>query len=378
MATEIGSSPSMDGKKLPSLNVRDPVIVFTSTKFNLSPRNLALLHILVSAIGSFGIGSVLSYWLYQDQPIIRVFDSEHLYYGLFVAAVLLPVTWFLYLWQPHTVAAVIANLEKNGLVRLSSGLSLSDHYRSKLKRIDNSRLYQLGILLAVLFVVVQIWWVWPHESAKLGRFYFWHQDKVFFYLFFIPNIIVGYYIGTIVAFRFIWAMWFVHDMFRNATVDLVPLDPDGAGGLSTVGNFAIRHSSIAVGLGVMASVLTVTRVFIGGGWGFADEILLYVLYLLLVPVSLVLPIWTTHRAMVGFKNDELRKVSNRFQAENITQQPSQEALKHLQERYVFIRSTYPVWPISTSLFRQFSIKATIPLVTGFGSVVIEFASRHPG
>ncbi len=364
-----------DSCNLPSLNSSDPIIYLAKQVLKVSPKYLALSHIILNAIIIFAGGAFLSYYIFRDAPIIRVFDSEHLLYALFASFVLLPVIWYLYLVQPRVVSSALTELEKEKIIKIDGFKSLSDFVASKVYSIDNLRLSLLALLVAVLFITVQICYVFPNESSKMAKYFFWYKNKLYFYFFFVTSTTVGYYLAAMLVFRAIGILFMLNSLFRHAIVETIPLHPDEAGGLGPVGRLGIKFSSVAVGLGFMATGVTIARLILGVGWAYADVLLLYTLYIILVPITLIMPIWSAHAAMVNKRDSELSKISVLFRKEYNAPNVSQENLKSLQERHKQIKEVYPVWPISGSLLRQFSIKASIPLVTGYGSVLIDIAIK---
>jgi hypothetical protein len=50
-------------------------------------------------------------------------------------------------------------------------------------------------------------------------------------------------------------------------------------------------------------------------------------------------------------------------------------LNALKARHAFVRDAYPTWPIPTAAFRKFSVTASVPLLTGAASIVLDMAAK---
>lgn len=242
--------------------------------------------------------------------------------------------------------------------------------------LDSSRLSIAAALAVLFFILVQTLVVFPTESRQLGKPYFWFYDKRYYFLVFVPVLSLSYYAVAMAAIKGILALVWFNLLFRRFQARVHPLHPDEGGGFGALGSLAVKYSLIAVGLGAMAATLTVVRILIGSGWAHMDLLALYALYIVLTPISLVSPLWSAHQAMVRARNEFLHDISNEFEKILVEGKPQDwESLGELKARYTFIRETYPTWPISFAIFRRFSITASLPLITGVASILIDVITR---
>ncbi len=52
-----------------------------------------------------------------------------------------------------------------------------------------------------------------------------------------------------------------------------------------------------------------------------------------------------------------------------------EKLQELQTRYSIVAESYPTWPVPARLFRNFSITASLPLMSGLISMAINYSTQ---
>jgi hypothetical protein len=403
---------------------KDPLLKFLRDRLNLPLPVIVSLAVALAAMIFFGAGVVASYLVHKAANIIRALDPEYLYLSLVVAFVNVPLIWILYVWQPTGIANTLDSLRQEDVTVETEEGGLDAFTQTMKANLDSSRL-SIGAAFAVLVIVlIQTFIVYPAESRQLGTPFFWFYDKRYYFLLHTPILFFNYYAGAMVALKGILALFWFNLLFRRFQAKVHPLHPDGAGGLGALGSLAVKYGLIAVALGAMAATITVVRILIGSGWAYIDHLLLYALYIILTPVSLITPLWSAHHAMVHARDELLHDISNEFE-KILTQETLQdiealseqrlgelkarytvvrdthvfksseleeiviqeepkhiEALKEsgeklveLKARHALIKETYPTWPISLALFRKFSVTASLPLVTGILSIAVEVTTR---
>jgi hypothetical protein len=115
-----------------------------------------------------------------------------------------------------------------------------------------------------------------------------------------------------VAIKGVLTLGWFYNLFRKLSVRVHPLHADEAGGLGAIGNLAAKYGAIGIAIGIMAASYAVARVHAGAGWQYPDIIALYVLYLILTPVSLLLPMWSAHEGMLRARSQTLSQISGEF------------------------------------------------------------------
>jgi hypothetical protein len=170
-------------------------------------------------------------------------------------------------------------------------------------------------------------------------------------------------------------------------VKIRPMHPDEAGGLGALGDFTLKTSLIAIGFGVLALIFTILTLYIGSDLlSRPDALMFWALYIFVTPTSLILPILSAHNSMKQARNEKLNEISKEFESTLISSNVAKvknveeirkgnEKLSELQNRYGIIVASFPVWPVPARLFRNFSISASLPLLSGFISMAINFVTK---
>ncbi len=103
-------------------------------------------------------------------------------------------------------------------------------------------------------------------------------------------------------------------------------------------------------------------------------------------MSLILPMISAHNAMQEARDKKLHEISKEFEKslseaivsetnEAETIKETNEKLKELQTRYNIVAESFPTWPVPARLFRNFSITASLPLVSGLISMGINYSTQ---
>jgi hypothetical protein len=362
---------------------RDPIFSFFVYKVRLPKIAILFIMLTINGISLFGGGWFISYYLYPNANIIRVFDASHLYNGLVQAFFVFPIVIVLYFWQPleRQIAGMIMALKKNrSIVENSEDLNMN------FLKSQRRSIILLSLSCALVFILVQHLLVYPIENAKTGTPFFWYYAKYYYWLLYTPILFWGYYMIGSVLVKMLFILSWLSRFLKNVVVDVHPLHPDGAGGLGSIGELSIKLSSVFVALGFLASILVVARLSIGSGWFYLDTALEYILYLMFAPISLVAPMWSVHKKMLEERDAILLTISREFE-EHLSKRNSKSSgealgkenarLNELNEKYKLVMETYPTWPLRVNLFRNFSVTAVIPFVTGTISLGLDLLNRTP-
>lgn len=381
----------------------DPAWWLLARKLRIPTAGIILVVTIVTAAITFGGGWIVSYVLYPDAPMIRVGDPGHLWYALLVHFVYLPIVWLIWLWQPHGIANTLESLWAQNVI-LDDEKDQFEVLCEKMHVCMNRGYLPLGaILVVVAFVVLQTCFAFPAQTVAMGKPYFWFYDRGFYYWMNITSWSLTYYVTAMVVIKGVLTLGWFYYLFRRLSVRVHPLHPDGAGGLGAIGDLAARYGAIGIAIGMMAASYAVGRVHAGAGWVYPDVIALYVLYLILTPVSLLLPMWSAHEGMLKARSQPLSQVSGEFETmlHEVLQAGADESqewwsiefldsevtlrrkgepgnrdrsdldkrLEKLQARHKLIMDTYPVWPIRFGFARNLTLVALLPLVTGIVSLL---------
>jgi hypothetical protein len=369
---------------------------FLTQKLRLSVAWTIVGIVVLTGIITFGAGSLVSYVMYPDALMIRVFDPQHVYYAVIVHLIYIPAMWFVYFWQPRALVDTLSSLREQNVIA-DEGKPRFEELSERMRLFTNRWYWPVLAALAVSAIVaLQTVWSFPQQAGALGKVSFWLYDARFYWL----NTAVwflSYYVTAMVAIKGMLTLgWFFY-LFRKLQVHLDISHADGVGGMGALGRLAARYSAIGIGIGVIAASYTLMRLWIGAGWLYADTAVLYVLYLLVTPAALLMPIWSAHERMVEARCHLLSKLSGEIDVmlckmldapdeppppswslrflgiEVVFRRGAERAdreypaierrLQKLQARYGFVADQYPTWPIRIAFARNLTIVGSVPLFT---------------
>jgi hypothetical protein len=180
---------------------------------------------------------------------------------------------------------------------------------------------------------------------------------------------------------------YLNRLFQWFDVHIRPLHSDEAGGLGALGDFTLKTSLLVVMIGVVAAIFTAIDWLTGANpLARSDILIFWASYILSIPISLIAPMLAAHGAMQKTRNEKLDEIAREFENTlsdaGVTKTGDAEAIKKANEkleelriRYRIVAESFPTWPVPERLFRNFSITASLPLLTGLASTVINFVTK---
>jgi hypothetical protein len=198
------------------------------------------------------------------------------------------------------------------------------------------------------------------------------------------------YVIAITALTALLSAKEIHTFFRNERVPISvhPLHPDQCGGFGSLGWMALRWGLVAVLLGIWATVLTLSPIIKGDfprpG---LEMLLLYLAYVLLVPLCLLSPVWAAHGAMKKFRDAKLKELAEALESILDSVEDSRgwpvadlqsrlARMTDLRQLYRIVQETTPTWPIAAPAVRAFSITAILPLLSGVLPVALDTLTKR--
>lgn len=174
----------------------------------------------------------------------------------------------------------------------------------------------------------------------------------------------------------------LNTLFQNVIIKVEPLHPDGAGGLSAIGNFVSSLGYLLLALGIVYS----TRIIVQTSIGFSsmDGIVTLIglgLYILLSPFVFFLPLQSARNAMIASRVKLLSDISKEFNAtfSEIHKLRSEKADKlepllkrqrQIEEIHKMVER-FPVWPFNFENIRKFFSLVFIPILPALISIAMD-------
>ena len=202
-------------------------------------------------------------------------------------------------------------------------------------------------------------------------------------------IFVGIYCILSIALFSIMSITWLKKLFSEFSITILPLHPDGSGGLSPLGNYALKLSYLIVLVGLILVITPITRNFVINGtfeflWT-SELIVALGAYLVAAPVIFFLPLSVAHRVMQEAKNHLLMQIANRFSEEysliqkalgknDLDIKQNLEIMEQLQNLHRTIDS-FPVWPFDSANLIRFATSYITPLVTAILATIIDMVIK---
>jgi hypothetical protein len=196
--------------------------------------------------------------------------------------------------------------------------------------------------------------------------------------------ITGLYAAFLVLFFILVSISWLRRLFTEFTLEVRPLHPDHAGGLSPLGKFSLNLSYIITILGFILATIPISRYYLAtGSFGFSwtmDVILGLGIYIIAAPFAFFAPLSVAHGAMKNTKRELLLQISQRFEREYVSIQKSLEGTGALLEENIsnlnglnslyLLTSKFPVWPFNVENIVRFFTSFISPILLVIISTLI--------
>ncbi len=277
-----------------------------------------------------------------------------------------------YIWIPAWILEVVASLIGNGVIlEKNKDYQYADFF-SDLKVSFNSR--WVSILLITIVILVMAVFLLPVDLANRATSATL-VSPLSFILTVLEQAFTEYVVFRLLLNCFLGIVWF-RRLFSKFTIRVRPLHPDGAGGLSPLGNLALRLSYLisVIGISLVLSAITrnlkVTQSF---GFLFQPDIIAgLIAYAILSPVVFFAPLAVAHHYMEDAKKRFLLQIDEKFGLLFSEIQASlnsdSDKLILRNKRFKKIRSlhamgkSFPVWPFNIENVTRFITTYLLPII----------------
>jgi hypothetical protein len=191
----------------------------------------------------------------------------------------------------------------------------------------------------------------------------------------LPLATVGVYMVCMIAAKEFATIYALRHLFQGEAFRLVPLHPDGCGGLQALSKYALTFGYFLAVAGLGLALLSVQSIN-GGAEQFAKDYILHLglgLYVVLAPLTFFASVGTAHARMAAHKRALLLWVSRLFdethsdvvEAMKGTKALSDTTLAEVSRLHSLYRTveSFPVWPFDMRTIRNFSAVVLVPVLT---------------
>ena len=320
----------------------------------------AFFHILWSRAGRVGLFEDFGWWALQV--------------GTF------PATIYAFLWLPDAIQDVVRGLYDNQVIRVNDPKRWNSFVTTLYQKYGESKWFWMSLAGVVLFDIV----IWVPSQRQ---FITWQSVSAFSFWYTIFVWSVTFEIGLLLIIRAIFTLMWIGDMFHAFDISVKVLHPDGAGGLSPLGQFSARVGYILAiyGVGNVIGNLSQARLTHVPYYAVMRDpgvVTFWLLYLALAPLTFFLPLNAAHDAMVRARNEFIAFISKQFnkEMEQVWQAMREENLEKVQkglgtmeqlERLYKVTARFPIWPFNAANLTRFFTAVVFPIGLNLLSIFLD-------
>jgi hypothetical protein len=306
-------------------------------------------------------------------------------YSWWIALVtFVPAIIYSFFWLPDGIGSVIVGLASNRAIGLhkegKDDKTASDDF---INGFNSDYSNWIWALLSLVIMACFVFFLMLPEQRGFatwqtsGEFVFWYTIAFWGLLFFL---------GLLAVIRVVIVIIWFNRLFRQLNIDVRVLHPDGAGGLSPLGEFSVRIGYLIGLFGVSAVSVSLTQSYrltlqFSGPMLSSALVILIVVYALLAPIVFFAPIGAARFAMKAAKYGFILQIADQFEIETTKIQSllgsdSDEIRKRLEkieqlQKIHDIANRFPVWPFNVQSIIRFFSAVSSPFVLAIISIVID-------
>ncbi|GEM_PF-3913876 len=337
--------------------VPDPLARLLVNRLRLSALGGGIVAFFLSAAYIFGLTAVFG--LLATESNLRAMLADFSDVGILLA--ICPAIWVYYLWQVKSIPEELSGLEQSA----QDPKKMAEEVERQKQKVAKSVLPMLlSTAVALLLSALNLKLTLP----RLGETWLAHNWQMIAAMQIIR--LPAFYMVSMVAIKLTLSSIMLNRIVSRQSLKIILLHPDGRGGLSSLGKYAITSASAVpiagLYLGLVWAREGITALAPGGLYFPA-----FLIYVLVSPFLLALPILNAHEQMKTAKSRLLGEIAELFEQEyaGLTRQLHQNVLApDVAIRLRAFKKMYhtaenaPVWPIDLTLLSQFIIAIIIPLI----------------
>jgi hypothetical protein len=336
-----------------------------TSKLDLSPITAFLILAAFNALLSVSLAVIFNAW---DE-----LASEPL--SWFYIVIVQPAALSYFVWMQHAGTVIFSSLKKGKVVETKGGLE--KEFEISQRRYGSSTARIIAWLCAIIVII------WFNLAANNILLSFgdpsWLTVHPGIILISSPIIFIVYYALVLVVYDIAVIVAALMAIFKNNQIRVEPLHPDGAGGFGAIGRFV---ANLGFGIAMLGFALAASAIQAQTN-SYLDYALVtnIVLYAIFAPTLFLIPIWSGHRAMVGYRDRLGLEVSDEFenefsllranQKQNVeSMEPALRRVQQLVEMRAII-SDFPIWPYNATSLRKYVGLVLSPLVPVAISIIVD-------
>jgi hypothetical protein len=361
----------------------DPLTVLLMGRFRISPWAVAAGWFLIVNIPVVVIASIEGLWLNQSDQIGLLNDFSWWLWQ--ISSV--PATFIFFLWMPKGLQSVLERLKNNGVFIIPEPTpGQEDKYDAFIAKFDRAYSHWAWAAICLLLILAYTF-IFSLPSSQVYKT--WFTSEQYIYSFYEITWAINFFLVILIVVRVVVAIVWINRLFREFQVKVVYLHPDGAGGMSPLGEFIVREGYLigVYGLAFVVALFTESYFLSGRFTGLAlsiSHIVGAVVYVVIAPVVFFTPMMTAHSIMKKSRDSFLLEIARQFETDIPIQasldlganelEQNVDKLDQLQRLHKIV-SDFPVWPVNLRSFISFFSSVLFPLLLGLIPIAIDLMVR---
>jgi len=276
----------------------------------------------------------------------------------------MPIIWFYYIWSANQSSEIFNKIFQYQIyIPTNTNKIKLVAFIQKFEKVFTHWIWALISFIMALIISIIVYtqyWNDPGSWIKPGEYFWYAIIEIIFYT-------LNEYAITIIVIREILINIWLVNLYKNIKIKVLIDHPDQAGGWAEIGKHSASFSTVIIS----CVVWVIGFIFLETLQIQIYQLLYLILLSLVAPLVFIMPIWFTHKAMLGYKHTMLENISKKInQLFNSTIEERQtplstiktdiENLNNLRLQYKIVDESVTVWPIPRYVFRRVGISWLLP------------------
>jgi hypothetical protein len=345
---------------LPQIHIGDPLYRFLTERLGLRLRHVMGFMVLFNVVQTV----IIPFFHHRalQSNFLTNYDVKDVHSWL-TSFITQPIVLYVYWCTVAFIPNVFKKLHNNRIIRSRTGKSVDEFLRD-LETHMTSR-FRNGLLLAFVVFTLAFFQFFGWSTHRFQGTYgaYPYNDFQQYVLMTIHGLLRFWFAAWAIARTLIF-IDALRDWWGHFEPDVRPFHPDGAGGLSAVGNTTLQSGLMVGALGLFVGSSIMVNIYNRLGSSQLSVLVVGMfLILLIAPLAFILPIWSTHVAMRAARQRQLERLSEHINAlwetvhgpGRVADEEQVAQLSDLVQLREFTQKTVPVWPFGGEIFGRYSL-----------------------
>jgi len=364
----------------------DPLVMLL---LRVTRRKVIFVALIALAIYGFlwlALGSLISiYYTKKGTNFVSILDTRELPIAILVCAVYSAI-WTFYVWQPVAMNRVFDLFIEKDLIERQQVKYFQKYFTERVVMPINKSSHSKLILICVLVAVItytQLYDPVASDPLTLGLIKWWYVDYFYYIIVWLPSAFINFYMVFWIIIRQIHLILKLRELYQNFKIQTKLFHPDGCNGFEQIGEFSIRSSLMCLIFGFWIFFFISYPVLIGQQINIKNYMgISLIMYTLIVPVTLISPIWSTRVIMDTSKRIYLENIAKKIRFLLLYQSigeihKNSAIVENITKRYNLIEREHHTWPFRRIVIARFLVAAIVPIIGSITTYLVDLMFKRP-